>query len=231
MLGDRCVICHGEPPADGLEALVTHDQLAGPARMDPSRSLAAVSLERMTLADRSDPAAMPPAGGPPLTAEEIRALADWIDADLPRGECRPHSAFETPRTCSSGTTWTLGDFGAPTMRPGHACNECHAAYGTELSVAGTAFTTAHEPDDCDGGSLDGSEAHVEITDATGAVLVLPINEAGNFFTHDVVVFPYTARVVRGDRSRVMLTPQDDGDCNLCHTESGDDGAPGRVTLP
>jgi len=41
----------------------------------------------------------------------------------------------------------------------------------------------------------------------------------------------TARVVRGDQERVMLSPQMDGDCNSCHTENGANGAPGRIVAP
>jgi predicted CXXCH cytochrome family protein len=29
----------------------------------------------------------------------------------------------------------------------------------------------------------------------------------------------------------MMTPQETGDCNSCHTEQGRNGAPGRILLP
>jgi hypothetical protein len=38
-------------------------------------------------------------------------------------------------------------------------------------------------------------------------------------------------VVKGNEVREMKTPQYDGDCNGCHSEWGDSGAPGRVMAP
>jgi hypothetical protein len=43
--------------------------------------------------------------------------------------------------------------------------------------------------------------------------------------------PFRAKVVADGRERVMLMPQTNGDCNACHTESGKNGAPGRIVLP
>jgi hypothetical protein len=33
------------------------------------------------------------------------------------------------------------------------------------------------------------------------------------------------------KTRAMVAPQTNGDCNSCHTENGANKAPGRVLLP
>ncbi|HJX65368.1 MAG TPA: hypothetical protein VJ860_15605 [Polyangia bacterium] len=44
--------------------------------------------------------------------------------------------------------------------------------------------------------------------------------------------PYTAKVVNGSGiERVMVSTASSGDCNGCHTQTGANGAPGRITLP
>jgi hypothetical protein len=59
-----------------------------------------------------------------------------------------------------------------------------------------------------------------------------VNASGNFFGEDpAFVYPYTARIDFGGRTRRMLTPQVDGDCNSCHTQIGDEAALGRILLP
>jgi hypothetical protein len=41
-----------------------------------------------------------------------------------------------------------------------------------------------------------------------------------------------AKVVNAaNAERVMSSTTSTGDCNLCHTQTGASGAPGRVTLP
>jgi hypothetical protein len=74
---------------------------------------------------------------------------------------------------------------------------------------------------------------VEITDADGRVFELRPNSAGNFYLEgpDAFTTPYQARVVSGGVERVMMGAQEDGDCNTCHTQDGDEGAPGRIMLP
>ena len=46
-----------------------------------------------------------------------------------------------------------------------------------------------------------------------------------------ILFPMRAKVVRGDKERVMLTPQSTGDCNSCHKQAGTVAAPGRIVAP
>lgn len=135
------------------------------------------------------------------------------------------------RTCFSGTTWLGGDHESPLMHPGRACFTCHAdrGEGPRSGVAGTVYTLGHEPDDCNG--YEG--ATVEILGDDGVTTTYTTNNAGNFVSsfRDRIVFPITARVIVGDEVREMVTPQDSGDCNACHTRKGDEGAPGRIRVP
>jgi hypothetical protein len=133
-----------------------------------------------------------------------------------------------PQTCTSGTFWQSGT--GPTMRPGEACISCHSSSGgPRLAVAGTVYPTGHEPNDCNGAGNAG--VVVVITDASGQEHELAVNQAGNFTLSGTLAFPYTARVVAGGASRAMGSSQSTGDCNSCHTQSGSNGAPGRIVLP
>lgn len=143
--------------------------------------------------------------------------------------------------CSSGKMWTQGNTESPYMHPGMACLTCHKqmepSVANRFLVVGTVFPTGHEPDDCLG--LDGpaeEATYVEVTTADATVLKLPVNSSGNFMYDALlqggaITFPITAKVVKGDRERVMLTPQMSGDCNSCHTQAGTMAAPGRIVAP
>jgi len=65
----------------------------------------------------------------------------------------------------------------------------------------------------------------------GQVLMLNVLSSGNFGTQRTITPPYRARVLFNGTERVMATPQTNGDCNLCHTQMGAMGAPGRIILP
>ena len=72
--------------------------------------------------------------------------------------------------------------------------------------------------------------------ANGKVMVATVNAAGNFFlkagkSGGSLATPYTARVVQGSKERRMFGAQSSGDCNSCHTQQGDSGAPGRIRAP
>lgn len=149
--------------------------------------------------------------------------------------------FAVDPVCSSAKMWTKGDLESPLMHPGLACQTCHAgvepAVADRYTVLGTVYPTGHEPDDCLGiDGVAGVKTHVEITTADARVVTLPVNSAGNF-VYDVeemggaLMFPITAKVVAGDKERVMATPQATGDCNSCHTAQGANGAPGRIVEP
>jgi hypothetical protein len=134
--------------------------------------------------------------------------------------------------CVSGTFWEGGEDGSPLMNPGEDCIACHSqGEGPAYDVAGTVYTNLDEPMDCNGVDT----VTVEITDADAVVFDLTTNAAGNF-THaaggSTIVFPITAKVLSGAAEHAMVTPQESGSCNECHTDVGEDGAPaGRVTVP
>jgi len=135
-----------------------------------------------------------------------------------------------PAACVSESWWTGGDDDSPLMHPGMACIACHRDMdeGPLYTVAGTVFTELDEPDDCNGVP----EVVVEITDASGRTWSDATNSAGNFFIKDSAIkFPITARVIDGGVVREMYAPMEHGDCSVCHTASGTQGAPGRVIAP
>jgi hypothetical protein len=139
--------------------------------------------------------------------------------------------FATAPTCTSGTMWTKGNHGSHEMNPGRACIACHSTMnGPDLTIAGTVYPTAHEPDLCYG--ADGSnDVRVVITGADGQTVALTPVLSGNFSVTTKVLTPFTAKVTYQGRERAMTAPQTSGDCNGCHTQAGANGAPGRITLP
>ena len=88
--------------------------------------------------------------------------------------------FAAAPTCTSGTTWTKGNHGSPEMNPGRACLACHATMnGPDLTIAGTVYPTAHEPDLCFG--ADGSnDVRVVITGADGQITHADARSIGQF---------------------------------------------------
>jgi mono/diheme cytochrome c family protein len=151
--------------------------------------------------------------------------------------------FGTPPVCTSMQTWKEGNSPSPFMHPGRACLSCHGGGDGGIAfdggpgqaaplfvLGGTVYPTAHEPDECNGG-VQMDQAVIVITDAGGQVLTLAANQVGNFFWAGPVMMPYTAKLVYEGCERIMASPQGTGDCNRCHTQDGDNGAPGRILLP
>jgi hypothetical protein len=221
-------------------ALVSYADLTRPSLSDPSRSVAALCVARVQ--DLARP--MPPPPATPPSAAEIATLAAWVSAGLPMGSCATPDGgvvdgggdpYNTPPMCSSGQFWTGGNNGSSVMRPGRACIDCHRSSGGEaplFTFAGTAYPTAHEPNDCNGAG----GAQIVIVDANNQTFTLSTNGAGNFSIGGggsslPVAFPYHAKIVKNGRERVMSAGQTTGDCNSCHTETGANGAPGRIMLP
>jgi hypothetical protein len=125
--------------------------------------------------------------------------------------------------CTSKVMYKGGN--GATMRPGVDCTGCH-----NFQVAGTVYPTAHEPDNCNG--VNGTTGlRVVITGANGQVLTLTPSAAGNFYSNSSVSTPFTVKVTNGAASRSMVTPQTVGGCNSCHTQNGDNNAPGRIMAP
>jgi len=138
--------------------------------------------------------------------------------------------------CSSNVFWKDLDKGSEFMRPGGKCNDCHSLNikAPALAVAGTVYPTAHEPDECNGvvGVLDAKgipETSVIITDRTGRTLpAIPVNSVGNFQRTEAVIAPFNVKVVSKGKENKMVMQAPHGDCNACHTQSGAEGAPGRI---
>ena len=133
--------------------------------------------------------------------------------------------------CTSKKTWN--GTANQNMRPGLACIYCHSmeSDAPKFIIAGTVYPTLHEPGDCNGSNAAGA-AVVVITDANGVDHNITVNSAGNFMLENVAIpLPYNARVQVGSATRSMGAAQTSGDCNSCHTESGTNSAPGRITLP
>jgi len=146
--------------------------------------------------------------------------------------------------CSSGRIVSTSE-GAD-MAPGQICNDCHAytnaggdGYQAPIfGFAGTVYRTAHEPDDCAGGALDGGRElpQVVVVSATNQRYVTNLTMGGNFMlelrpTAPPIAFPITAQVRYRGRTHWMVEPVMTGECNSCHTVDGKEGAPGRIRLP
>ncbi|MBN1335819.1 MAG: hypothetical protein JXB39_07640 [Deltaproteobacteria bacterium] len=133
--------------------------------------------------------------------------------------------------CISGTWWEDGNQGSDLMNPGRDCILCHdRSGGPSFDIAGTVYEDPREPDDCFG--VDG--AKIRIIDADASVWELESNAAGNFFHEaegSTIDLPILATVVTATGERPMVTAQDSGSCNSCHTVRGLRGAQGRVTVP
>lgn len=135
--------------------------------------------------------------------------------------------------CSTGQQWAGGGEGGSDMSPGQACVACHRSGGEGpiFQIAGTVFKKANEADNCIGAATGVS---VEVTDANGKVETLAVNSSGNFSSSKrgtSLVMPYRAKVLYAGGERAMSSAQSEGDCNVCHTAAGLNGAPGRVWVP
>ncbi len=241
LLERRCQSCHGATPVGAPMSLVSHDDLVAPSFTD-GLTFAERAMIRMASADNP----MPPAPASPATPQEQMAFAAWVEAGMRPGDCVSDpepDPFDAEPTCSTDRWWDPGDDdGTPLMFPGRACLGCHTIEAPDdedvpdLVIGGTVFETAHEPDDCKGppGEVDGEQIIVEVTSADGQVVSLSVNASGNFLMHASPTpfpAPYLVKVVQGDRERAMPIPAESGDCNGCHTQDGDQGAPGRIVLP
>lgn len=234
LLRARCQSCHAQKTPSGV-ALLTYADLLELSPADPHATVAARCLQRMKDAS----AGMPPSPLAPASPQEITTLQAWLDDGAPQGTCSstetPEDPYAAAPVCSSGSYWTGSDSGSPWMMPGHACITCHRqypAYAPRFTVAGTVFATAHEPDKCFGVPLS-ANVQVVLTDANGQELSpIQARSGGNFGAILAgLALPYRAKVVVAGRERVMLTPQTNGDCNACHTQSGLEGARGRIIPP
>jgi hypothetical protein len=149
------------------------------------------------------------------------------------GEDEVADEGEPSAECLSGTQWVGGNEESPLMNPGQDCLACHSQMGVEeeFVLAGTVFGASNEPDNCFGEP----GVTVQITDSTSKVFELTSNASGNFALNSeelgAITPPYSAKLLFEGRERIMLTMQTQTSCNSCHTQSGLNGAPGRILAP
>jgi mono/diheme cytochrome c family protein len=193
---------------------------------------------------KSTTSPMPPPPAVPPTPAEFSVFEAWVTAGTPMGatctdgadagvppgvDAGPPTNYNTPPICTSNKTWTKGNHGSPEMQPGGACITCHTIRGgPAFAVAGTVYPTAHEPTECDG--VNGGLT-VIVTDKNGVVTNVPVNAAGNYFVSAAIAAPFHVKVTDGTKTRSMVGSLTAGDCNSCHTETGANGAPGRIMAP
>jgi hypothetical protein len=132
--------------------------------------------------------------------------------------------------CLSGQAWNGGESETPLMHPGRDCLACHQSRGEaeDVVLGGTVYDGDGEPDECYG--LQG--VTLQLTDATGSVHEVVSNASGNFVMQEIAIpTPYSVKLVYEGRERAMLGMQTSLSCNGCHTETGTNGAPGRILAP
>jgi hypothetical protein len=242
VLLDSCTECHGSTLLANKTRLLTYEDLSAKSDEDPTQTVAQLALALMTSTTKP----MPPVG--PLGADKVAPLQAWIAAGLPRGSCGDEAGTsasdaeapapgdagdagdDTPTVCTSGTFYDPDeDVLNQSMDPGRKCVDCHTSSDAQpLFVGGTIYPTLHEPDECNG---SGAGASVILIDATGTSHTFTVDAVGNFVKYSSFPVPYRAMVVKGSRTVWMDAPQTNGDCNGCHSERGDNGAPGRIQAP
>jgi hypothetical protein len=241
VLQSRCQSCHSNPPVGAaVGSLVTYADLTASSRAFPTQIVAQRAVARM----QDNLAPMPPAPAVRATSAQIATMQAWVAAAWPPGSCADAGGgpstgtgadagnpFDTPAVCTSNRTAPGGDESA-NMAPGQACITCHATNeAPDFTIAGTAYPTAHEPNNCNGSAGPTGNGSVVIVDANNVTITIPINAVGNFSSTRAIARPFHAKVVVGTRERVMVAAQTVGDCNSCHTQTGASSAPGRIVLP
>lgn len=245
LLRTRCVSCHSNPPIAGANMpLTSYAEVVAASPL--GGTYATRSVARM-----KDPlgAPMPPSGVPP--ANEVAAFEAWVNSGATMGACTSTDAGTPNVVCTSTSTWptVLRYTESNDMNPGLACRSCHIGQNFKAQnplnrtapanrrywFAGTIFGGEHERDFCNAVSTRPGPISVEIYDSTGTMrFAMTPFASGNFYQPGVLTaptwLPYTVKVkVNGVVTKQMTTPQMNGDCNICHTEIGEQGAPGRVT--
>jgi hypothetical protein len=185
---------------------------------------------------------MPPVGNPAASPAEVAAFNAWLGAGTPQGTCGSVDAGLGdgglwPTTCASGASWPAGsNRESPDMNPGLPCLACHRTKAEPdkwYPFSGTVAQAPHQADLCTNSGVSGLT--VQILDVSKAVVVtMQVSSvSGNFHSTSTaaVTLPYTARVWRNGLYTEMTTPQTNGDCNTCHSEQGNTGAPGRILGP
>lgn len=258
VLSAQCGSCHGPTPSSGAPVLVTRADLAalsprGGTLLD--RSIA--RMESLPLSTAMPPnVGGAPADVALFKAWRDAALADCQQGTGGGGGATGGGGGATTgggggsttgggggatgggggtvmTTCASNLTWSFGDTTAG-MNPGEACIACHTMKnkGPRDGFMGTVYPALHEAKLCMVTSVPAGVT-VEILDMGGTVrstLSVGAFSDGNFRGGTTgVPSPYRARIkVNGQLRAEMMTPQTNGDCNVCHTAQGAQGAPGRL---
>jgi hypothetical protein len=235
VLTSSCTSCHGAPPTGGAPMPLTSlAQLRASSPSNAAVTNGQASVQRMA----STTSPMPPPPAAPVAGAKQSAFSAWVSAGMQAGSCgvdagTPDPAFTGPDTCTSNTYWTQGNNGSSSMHPGRACIACHnSGEGPNFAVAGTAYPSGHEFDECYGRAAQG--ATVTVTDKNNVSRSFTVNAAGNFYgssSSGWPAFPIRARITFNGKTRAMSSAVNSGDCNSCHTLRGTSGAPGRIALP
>lgn len=258
VLQQRCLSCHGPTPNPGAPVLVTRAELLSgsplggtyldraivrmqstpvSAAMPPGVGGTAAEIDLFTRwrAAGAPDCAAPTGGGGGSAAGGGGGggVATGGGGGVPAGGGSGGGGVAATPTCASNLTWSFGNNTAG-MNPGEACVACHTSMrrGPVDGFMGTVYPAATEKKLCMVSSVP-SGLTVEILDLGGVVRQsFSINglSDGNFRGGAVgSPSPYTARVkVNGAVVSEMTTPQTNGDCNVCHTPTGEQGAPGRI---
>lgn len=83
LLADRCLVCHGQPPAAAPISLVSYESLTAVSSREPSKKVIERALVRMQ--DNTDP--MPPGPAATVPQSELTAVQTWLTAGTPLTQC------------------------------------------------------------------------------------------------------------------------------------------------
>lgn len=84
LMADRCLVCHGQPPAAAPISLVSYENLTAQSALDPKKKVAERAVIRMQ--DATDP--MPPGPTATVPQSELAPLQAWITAGTPMSACQ-----------------------------------------------------------------------------------------------------------------------------------------------
>ena len=226
VLVHSCQSCHGATPSGGAPtSLVSLQDLTQPSRTDPTKSELQLGVERM------QNNTMPPGGG--ASASDLTTLETWVTAGMPPSSATCSTTddpLNSAPTCTSGSTVAMcnSDFcGGSQMNPGVPCGNCHGSV-----IGGTVYATGHEPNLCNGGHS--GSITVTGTDAKNKTFSITADpNSGNFILRKSgYTAPFTnVKVTSAKGTRSMSQAAPNGDCNHCHTPTGANNAPGRITVP
>jgi hypothetical protein len=184
----------------------------------------------------------PPPRADGAVADADAAVADAApppDAPPPDATPSPPDAAPPDASCASGVLQDPNAQESEEMQPGVPCIACHVDSNATsgkgdapvFTFAGTVYAFLHEPDLCEAAGSLGAE--VTVDDALAHHFVAPVNAVGNFFVDDtaLLVPPFTVTLRFHDRVETAEHEDADGECNRCHSATGDEDAPGRIILP